>query len=451
VETLPLPPEKPPVTEDEEIFETIRGWVGSKPHTRKIDIYRDLARKISDPLLQAQALDLLATFEIEAVQPPDEGSDELEHLKAALEGARTEIDRLKTPPEPPPREPPEAADTGPPEEAPPPTEAETKDAETEAAYRDLSEQVRGLLGMRKYGPAMKLLDAFSEKHAGTEWGQKAANERRRVRSDAYQTFDKLRGRADVLVKNRDFDGARQLYREALEFEMPQIVQMAEQALAAIPGGGAESTAETQPAVVKQFLEGLKSADRYERARAARRLGDLGIRSAEPHLIQALKDTESWYVRSAAARALGKIGSRTAVPSLVAALDDEEAGVAHDALLALQEISGQDFAKDEQAKWLSWYRERGRAGPKEAVELEPGAFVATILDRQYQPDRVGFVVPEGVVAVPGATATLRRGGTRIAELTVREVTDDRKVSGELANVRTGETLVPGDQVVIRFAE
>lgn len=63
---------------------------------------------------------------------------------------------------------------------------------------------------------------------------------------------------------------------------------------------------------------LRSRRAWNRARAAKSLGDMGARSATPALIEALDDGDA-DVRTTAARTLGKLGSPDAVEPLVRAL------------------------------------------------------------------------------------------------------------------------------------
>lgn len=93
-----------------------------------------------------------------------------------------------------------------------------------------------------------------------------------------------------------------------------------------------------------------------RRTAADRLGGLGDSVAGKALVAALEDTDR-VVRRQAAWALGKIGDSRAVPALVSKNMDLDLDVRWFARWALQQITHQNFGKDQDS-WRRWWSEHG---------------------------------------------------------------------------------------------
>jgi len=105
--------------------------------------------------------------------------------------------------------------------------------------------------------------------------------------------------------------------------------------------------------VDQLIENLKDKDWQIRWYTASSLGEMKEGRVVEPLIVVLQKDPNGYVRAMAAWALGQIGAPRAVRPLIEALADESHDVRKRAPLALKQITGKDFGKD-QAKWKAWW-------------------------------------------------------------------------------------------------
>jgi HEAT repeat protein len=105
--------------------------------------------------------------------------------------------------------------------------------------------------------------------------------------------------------------------------------------------------------VEQLIKQLSDDLWQTRWDAAAALGETKDPRAVDPLIVTLKDENS-YVRMTAARSLGMIGDKRAINALIASLkEDDSHGVQKNAVLALKQLTGQDFGKDPD-KWQKWW-------------------------------------------------------------------------------------------------
>ncbi|MFO7899561.1 MAG: HEAT repeat domain-containing protein [Planctomycetota bacterium] len=405
---------------DEKVATVIRDWIKSRPGRPldKIEIYRDLARQIEDPVLRARTLEVLTDFELAARSRVKTGEQEIADLTRRLEEAQQRIEQLQKQlearaagPEQP------AGETEPETEPTPKTRAE----QAAAAYRAALAEARALLETKKYGPAMAALQAVADKFDGTEAAEKAAEERARIRRDASRAFHRILADARELKRAEDYKGARQRLAEATRFEVDAFRGQLEQTLAELrrlEQGGDPEAAAGPPAQVRELIDRLKDQDEFDRSNAADRLGALGDRSAVPALLDALKD-KSWTVRAAAAASLGKLGDRRAVPHLIARLDDDQKTVVHDALVALTKLTGQHFSAAEKDRWLAWFEaNREEAGGGPAASAQQGTtFRSRVRVRKPAERIIGIEVPATVDVPVGSRLEIRKDGERIAEIVV----------------------------------
>ena len=120
----------------------------------------------------------------------------------------------------------------------------------------------------------------------------------------------------------------------------------------IPQYSTEALGETKDEV-ERLINDLKDPSWQIRWYAASALGEMKETRAVEPLIATLKNDNNGYVRAMAAWALGQIKDRRAVEPLIAAITDESSDVRKRSPLALKQITGKDFGKD-QAKWQEWW-------------------------------------------------------------------------------------------------
>ena len=123
--------------------------------------------------------------------------------------------------------------------------------------------------------------------------------------------------------------------------------------------------------VDRFIAGLKDEDAVIRHLSAWALGKLKEPRAVEPLIAVIEDTtprnttfalilgkkepiDNSIPRSHAVSSLGELKDSRAIKSLIVALTDQD--IAGGALLALQDITGEDFGEDP-AKWDEWYQNK----------------------------------------------------------------------------------------------
>jgi TolA-binding protein len=444
---------------DARLYEDVMAWVNSEPedYKRHFDKYREAAEQIEDPRRKLKATTALGDLKAEAEQAEahERLRREIERLGLELAQARDKIARLEKQLEADEQQvavaqPRTASDVA---EKPAPIPPDAPDDTARTAYETALADARQLVADRKYGRAMKAMEAVVADYPGTEWATRAETERRRIRKDAYDALNKLRERADELVRVKDYAGARQLYAEALLFDVPEVRQIVDQQLARIrrlaDASGAEATApDRSPAAVRKLLDALESDSEFVRSNAARRLGDLGDPAAVPQLISALDD-EKWYVRASAAASLGKLGDGRAIPGLIEALDDKWEAVVYDVHQALKALTKQEFSPREAAKWRQWYEQnKGTlpAPPKPKAPEAPASFGSVILERGYDPDTVRFVIPEGSTLPVGSTVRLARDGKRLCQVSVVQTSKD-DAFGKMLRVQAGAELSVGDPVTV----
>ncbi|MFH1731918.1 MAG: HEAT repeat domain-containing protein [Planctomycetota bacterium] len=471
----PAPAPKNQLTDDEKILLGVREWQKQRPtdHAGAIKMYRAAIAHMQSPILKMEAEKTVVDLEdklAKAERAPAAGRQEQDELARKPAAARQEIERLKTPPAPrtpaqkPDAPPPKPRDPVPepkPEPAvtpPKPKTPETFEPEDEAktAYLAAMAEAGKLIGRRQYGAAMAALKAVTDKHGDTEWGAAAETERKRIRGDAYQEFNKLSERAEVLRRAGDGSGARELYATARMFGVREIDEIIHQKLAMIrreeEAGPAAAKPRELSAAVKEQIGVLSSGAAHERSDAALRLGDLGDRDAVPYLAAALKD-KNWSVRSRAAISLNKLGDASAVPALIEALDDEAEPVNYDVHEALKALTKQGFARDEKAKWRAWHRNTTAAETNEAPvrPLPAGAsqFAATILVRKYDPAIVSFLVPKEITLGVGTKVGVFRGASRVCDVLVQQITEGGQAFGAIEGLAAGSKLGPGDKVAIHL--
>ncbi|MBI3097070.1 MAG: HEAT repeat domain-containing protein [Planctomycetes bacterium] len=129
--------------------------------------------------------------------------------------------------------------------------------------------------------------------------------------------------------------------------------------ALVRGQAAASLGRHQRASATPFLlRALEDSSARVRREAVVALAENGDRDAIPALLRILgrsrgADAESAQVRLAAATALGAFGDAGTVPGLISALEDPDPAVRHASHLALQKITGHDYAADPE----EWRRVR----------------------------------------------------------------------------------------------
>ncbi|MFW6107695.1 MAG: HEAT repeat domain-containing protein [bacterium] len=410
---------------DEKVATVIRDWIKGQPSQplNKIDIYRELARQIEDPVLRARTLEVLTDFELAVQGQAKTGEQEIGDLTRRLEEAQQRIEELKKQLEAQAGEPEEpAGETEPDTEPTPKTRAE----QAAAAYRAALAEARTLLEKKKYGPAMAALQAVADKFEGTAAAENAAEERVRIRRDASRAFHRILADARELKRAKDYEGARQRLAQAARFEVDAFRRQLEQALAELrrlEGGGDADAAAGPTARVRELIDQLKDEDEFVRSNAAHRLGAQGDRSAVPALLDALKD-RSWTVRAAAAASLGKMGDPRAVPHLIARLDDDQKTVVHDALVALTKLTGKHFSAAEKDRWLAWFEaNREEAGGPAAAANQGTTFRSRVRVRKPGQRVIGIAVPATVDVPVGSRLEIRKDGERITEIVVETKKQD----------------------------
>lgn len=467
----PHAPEKQ-LTDDEKILLGVRDWQKQRPtdHAGAIKMYRAAIAHMQSPILKMEAEEMVVELEgklAKAERASPTALKEQDELARKLAAARQEIERLKTrpapstPPQKPDAAPPKPRDVAPkpkPEPVATPPKPKVPEAieledKAKTAYLAAMAEAGKLIGQRRYGAAMAALKAVADKHGDTEWGAAAETERKRVRGDAYQEFNKLRERAEVLRRAGDHSGARELYARARMFGVREIDEIVNQKLAIIrreeKTGPAAAKPEELSAAVKKQIGVLNNGAAHERSDAALRLGDLGDRAAVPHLAAALKD-KNWSVRSRAAISLKKLGDASAVPALIEALGDEIDPVNYDVHEALKALSKQDFARNEKAKWRAWHREaKAKEAPVRPLPAGASQFAATILVRKYDPAIVSFVVPKEATLGVGTKVGVFRGASRVCDVLVQQITEDGQAFGAIEGLAAGSKLSPGDKVTIHL--
>ncbi len=458
----PVRPE--PKSKDAEALQRVQNWVKENPEKieQGIKLYNQTIQDMTDPVFKARTRIAVIALQTKLEQADRVKQGKLEQLTRELEEAREQIQNLKTrlekasrAPAPKEAQPPAPRTT---ETAPKTTPAEKRAREAAAAFQDALGKAQKQQALKQYGQAMKTMQAFADNYQHTEYGGKAEDKCKTISRHAYGQFGTLRKRADVLVEQGDYTGARQLYASALGFGVPDITGLVEQCLAEIRRleenqVGATAKEPTPPAVKRQ-IEALSSEDKSERAEAARRLGDLGDPAAVLPLIEALKDEDSWNVRACAAKSLGKLGEISAVPALIDALGDKSDGVAFDAHNALKAITGEQFSRAQRAKWLAWYKENKvgaqRPAPKPVQQKGSSAFTSTVIERRYDPDTVSFVVPEGKTLAAGTNVKLLRDGDHICNVLIQQVAG-AQAFGELSGLQHGAEVAPGDKITVQPPE
>ena len=451
------PAPKKPLAADEEILRYARNWHKERPtnYDGAIKCYQKAVESIQDRVLAMKAKGELLDLEAKRDAAAKAGKDERIELARKLADARKQIERLTQEQELLKKKLADAETSKPPPVktvvTPPPVVRKKSDDSARAAYEAAMARGRALIANRQYGRAMETLSSVAAKYGGTDWGVKAETERQRIRNDAYQEFNKLRVRAETLGKVGDHDGERELYAQAMMFGVPAINDIVRQKLAEIreaEKNGTNPPRAKLPAIVRQQIDVLAKGADGDRSEAALRLGDLGNRAAVPHLIAALKD-KHWPVRARAALSLKKLGGLEAVPPLVDALADKEEPVVFDAHAALKAITKQDFGRDDKAKWLAWHRKAAATPPEQPAPKQAASFSATVLVRKYDPDTVGFVVPENVTLAVGAKVSVFRGTTHLCDVVVQKITADRQVLGAVEGLKPGANLRPRDAIIVHL--
>lgn len=99
------------------------------------------------------------------------------------------------------------------------------------------------------------------------------------------------------------------------------------------------------------------------------LGETRDSGVVPHLIPMLEDPDL-FVRMASARILQDLGARQAAPNLIDALEDPQSAVREAAMVALRQITGEEFRFDPLANagdrtkrvnaWRDWWKRSGEA-------------------------------------------------------------------------------------------
>ncbi len=413
-EEPPVRRTRPTTRRDEEIATFIRDWIEDEPSQplEKIDIYREAGREISDPILRARTLEVLADFEIAAKRTAAERERQIEELTEQLEEAAGRIaeleQRLETEPEPVETvEDIEEIDELEPEPTPTTREQEAAEA-LEAAKAAAIEHIEN----KDYGTAMATMQAVADEFEGTEAAEKATEERRRIRRDASDALNNILADARELRRAEDYAGARELLETARQFGVDGFQDQIDREMADLRPDREDEAEEEErpartPAHVRELIRQLEDDDAAERSRAAERLGALGDRAAISPLIAALED-DHWTVRAAAAGSLGRLEDQRAVPHLIALLDDPQEGVVYDALSGLERLTGQKFAADEKDQWLEWYEENQEGGV---------TFDSTVRHREPGERIIGLSVPSTVAVPLGSKLEIFRDGERITELEV----------------------------------
>ena len=366
---------------DRRIVQLIEDWVKTNPkdYKKKIEIYRDAAKRIVDPVLQAKARVALSDLEGEQQRAAELLQKENTDLRGKLETALAEIEQLKKRPQ---LSTPKVAhlDKGPTalkptDPRPKLSDAERRELEAKTAYREaLLKAQKFADNGRKYGRAMETMKKVAQDYHGTTGGRQAHDERQRFRRDAEQEYRKQVARADELVRAGDFSGARELYATLHAFGVSTVNELVRQQLEKIRRLEEKTPKTTEPAGRAKVVRALKrligrsetfetkqgpksgtvkrvtdeaivldrsfkiggktivrtyqvliadltaeTLDRLERIAAA---PVEHIPAVVKKAIDALKHKDEG-VRSDAAQRLGDLGSKAAVPHLITALKDKE--------------------------------------------------------------------------------------------------------------------------------
>ncbi len=407
----PVRPTRPATRRDEEIATLIRDWIENEPSQplEKIDIYREAGREISDPILRARTLEVLADFEIAVRETEEARVRTVQNLTEQLEEAAGRIAELERQLEAA-TEPIETAEEiDEPESDPAPR---TREREAEVALEAAKAAAIEDIENQDYGAAMARLQAVADEFEGTEAAEKAAEERRRVRRDASDAFNNILADVRELRRAEDYAGARELLETARRFGVDGFQHQIDRELADLRPDREDDAEEEEPpartpARVRELIGQLGDDDAVERSRAAERLGALGDRAAVSPLIGALED-DHWTVRAAAAGSLGRLGDRRAVPHLIALLDDPQEGVVYDALSGLERLTGEKFAADEKDRWMEWY----------AADSDGGVmFDSTVRHRVPGERIIGLSIPSTVAVPLGSKLEVFRNGEKVTELEV----------------------------------
>ncbi|MGE0454599.1 MAG: HEAT repeat domain-containing protein [Vicinamibacteria bacterium] len=159
-----------------------------------------------------------------------------------------------------------------------------------------------------------------------------------------------------------------------------------------------------PPAVLSLMEGLKSADSFQRWRAVLGLGEMGpaAAAAASTLVEAMDDPDD-NVRWAAATAIGKLGAAAldAVPALAAALSDREDPLIHrHAAAALGRLGS--VAKDGVPGLIGALRDKDSTVRDEVVDalvrIGAGAVPALIEALQDEDDRVRFEAADALTKI-----------------------------------------------------
>ena len=277
-----------------------------------------------------------------------------------------------------------AANQGEVKDARPPTaiiEVNEKE-DTTAATTKLKDDAKKLADAKKFAEALALLDIRPDIRDAL-WQAEREKAKQDVRKRAEELFRMDLARAEGLVRGGKYKEARDVYRQAAAYGLPEMVEEATKRLAEIkvaPGQEEPAEADTpvaaapeDPQVIKCLGELRdKQAAQHVRTNAAKKLGELKAASAVDDLIAALDDRD-WYLRVCAAGALEQIGDIRAVPALIRNLKHLMIPVSEAAHEALGKITGRDFGKDTEKWWDWWKKEGGRSLPPAVREKlqQPG--------------------------------------------------------------------------------
>jgi len=282
-----------PKTGDHALVEALERWAEANPDRVRgaLDRYRAVDKKVTDPDLKIRIAlaEKRLQVRLDEIQRGEQQAGQIKALQVKLQLALKESDRLKAqlgktpvagsedvaPPTVKKGPAPDTSAEPPPEPKPADTAAEKLLREAKAAYQKAVEESAKLLHNKKYGAAIATLARVAERYGETSWGKEAENERRRIRNEAYDAYQKLSSGAKVLVEVRkDYAGARALYRKALLFGVPDIDGLVKRELAKLPkpAGQDPVTGQVTPAApeailspaVQKLVDGLQ--DKAERVR-----------------------------------------------------------------------------------------------------------------------------------------------------------------------------------------